>query len=191
MECQWRERIADKRAADSPPPNSHIPKFTMFWLMMFYSTITDSAVVSRDLISQLISFSNVNTKGEAEPLAASSAHLPLLMHNWLQRKEAGKKKEGGKQRAIILTRQSPNWNRSTIRAEDKGQGDEVPYSKDTRLISSLIKPLQNSAIFPRLATFYTEVSSLPFSRVSILCLSNSECPLSASIKLRSSVTFYP
>lgn len=76
----------------------------MFWPIMFYSTITDSTVVSSDLISQPISFSNVNTKGEAEPLAASSTHLLLLMHNWLPWKEARK----GKQQAIILTPVSPN-----------------------------------------------------------------------------------
>lgn len=80
------ERITDKRAggrADSLPPHSHVTQFTMFWPIMFYSTITDSTVVSSDLISQPISFGNVNTKGEAEPLAASSSHLLLLMHNWL------------------------------------------------------------------------------------------------------------
>ncbi len=86
---------------------------------MFYSTITDSTVVSSDLISQPISFSNVNTKGEAEPLAASSTHLLLLMHNWLPWKEARK----GKQQAIILTPVSPNWNPLTISTDDRSRGD--------------------------------------------------------------------
>lgn len=71
---------------------------------MFYSTITDSTVVSSDLISQPISFSNVNTKGDAEPLAVSSTHPLLLMHNWLPCKEARK----GKQQAMILTPVIPN-----------------------------------------------------------------------------------
>lgn len=97
------ERTTDKRP-DSLPPHSHVTQFTMFWPIMFYSTITDSTVVSSDLISQPISFSNVNTKGEAEPLAASSTHPLLLMHNWLPWKEARK----GKQQAIILTPVSPN-----------------------------------------------------------------------------------
>lgn len=83
---------------------------------MFYSTITDSTVVSSDLISQPISFSNANTKGEAEPLAASSTHLVLLMHNWLLWNEARK----GKQQAIILTPVSPNWNLLTISPDDRG-----------------------------------------------------------------------
>lgn len=66
------ERTTDKRA-DRLPPHRHVTQFTMFCPIMFYSTISDSTVVSSDLISQPISFSNVNTKGEAEPLAASSA----------------------------------------------------------------------------------------------------------------------
>lgn len=57
-------------------------QFTLFWPIMFYSTITNSRVVS-DLISQLISLSNVNTKTRVEPLPKSS-HLYLLpMHNLL------------------------------------------------------------------------------------------------------------
>lgn len=79
---------------------------------MLYSTISDGTVVSCDLISQLISLSNVNTKAKAEPLAASSAHPPLLMHNWLLWKEARE----GKHPAIILTPASRNWNPLTINA---------------------------------------------------------------------------
>lgn len=79
-------------------------QFTVFWPIMFYSTISDGTVVSCDLISQLISLSNVNTKAKAEPLAASSAHPSLLMHNWLPWKEARE----GKQPAIILTPVSRN-----------------------------------------------------------------------------------
>lgn len=79
---------------------------------MFYSTISDGTVVSCDLISQLISLSNVNTKAKAEPLAASSAHPSLLMYNWLPWKEARE----GKQPAIILTPVSRNWNPLTISA---------------------------------------------------------------------------
>lgn len=79
---------------------------------MFYSTISDGTVVSCDLISQLISLSNVNTKAKAEPLAASSAQPPLLMHNWLPWKEARE----GTQPAIILTPVSRNWNPLTISA---------------------------------------------------------------------------
>lgn len=79
-------------------------QFTGFWPIMFYSTISDGTVVSCDLISQLISLSNVNTKAKAEPLAASSAPAPLLMHNWLAWKEARE----GKQPAIILTPVSHN-----------------------------------------------------------------------------------
>lgn len=79
---------------------------------MFYSTISDGTVVSCDLISQLISLSNVNTKAKAEPLAASSAPAPLLMHNWLAWKEARE----GKQPAIILTPVSHNWKPLTINA---------------------------------------------------------------------------
>lgn len=79
---------------------------------MFYSTISDGTVVSCDLISQLISLSNVNTKAKAEPLAASSAPAPLLMHNWLAWKETRE----GKQPAIILTPVSHNWNPLTINA---------------------------------------------------------------------------
>lgn len=90
---------------------------------MFYSTITDSTVVSSDLISQPISFSNVNTKGDAEPLAVSSTHLMLLMHNCLPWKEARK----GKQQAIILTPVSPNWNPLTISPDDRGWGDVGPF----------------------------------------------------------------
>lgn len=71
---------------------------------MFYSASTDSTVVSSDLISQPISLSNVNTKAEADPLEASSAHLLLLMHNWVPWKEARK----DKQQAIILTSVNPN-----------------------------------------------------------------------------------
>lgn len=116
------ERIRDKRAREEQtcqPTHSHVRQFTMFWPIMFYSTITDSTVVSSDLISQPISFSNVNTKGEAEPLAASSAHLLILIHNWLPWKEAGK----GKQQAIILTPVSPNWNPLTISTDDSGCRD--------------------------------------------------------------------
>lgn len=87
-------------------------QFTVFWPIMFYSTISDGTVVSCDLISQLISLSNVNTKAKAEPLAASSAHPSLLMHNWLPWKEARE----GKQPAIILTPASRNWNPLTISA---------------------------------------------------------------------------
>lgn len=79
---------------------------------MFYSTISDGTVVSCDLISQLISLSNVNTKAKAEALAASSAHPSPLMHNWLPWKEARE----GKQPAIILTPVSRNWNPLTISA---------------------------------------------------------------------------
>lgn len=113
---RWENK--DKRP-DSLPPHSHVTQFTMFWPIMFYSTITDSTVVSSDLISQPISFSNVNTKGEAEPLAASSTHPLLLMHYWLPWKEARK----GKQQAIILTPVSPNWNPLTISTDDRGWGD--------------------------------------------------------------------
>lgn len=93
----------------------------MFWPIMFYGTIIDSTVVSSDLISQPISFSNVNTKGEAEPLAVSSRHPLLLMHNWLSWKEARK----GKQQAIILTPVNPNWNPLTINRDNRGRGDIV------------------------------------------------------------------
>lgn len=83
---------------------------------MFYSMSTDSTVVSSDLISQPISFSNVNTKGEAEPLAVSRAHLLPQMHNWLPRKEEGK----DKQQEIILTPVNLNWNPLPINRYYKG-----------------------------------------------------------------------
>lgn len=63
------QRTTDKRA-DSLPPHSHVTQFTMFWSIMFYSTISDSTVVSSDLISQPISFSNVNTKGKSRAISS-------------------------------------------------------------------------------------------------------------------------
>lgn len=55
-------KIADKQPATRPT----LALFTLFWPIMFYRTIADGTVVTCDLISQAISFSNVNTKGEAE-----------------------------------------------------------------------------------------------------------------------------
>lgn len=114
---RWEDtRWKSRQRADRLPPHSHITQFTMFWPIMFYCWSTDSTVVSSDLISQPISFSNVNTKGEAEPLAASSAHLLPQMHNWLPWKEARK----DKQQAIILTPVNPNWNPLTINWDNRG-----------------------------------------------------------------------
>ena len=140
------ETPTNKRAGgreDSSPPHSHVTHFTVFCPIMFYSTITDSTVVSSDLISQPISFSNVNTKGEAEPLAASSAHPLLLMHNWLPWKEARK----GKQQAIILTPVSPNWNPLTMSTDDRGWGDVGLF------IPRALPPARCSQLLTRLKTW--------------------------------------
>lgn len=111
-EMEKRKEIKGKHLKQQTACHRAVAQFTVFWPIMFYSTISDGTVVSCDLISQLISLSNVNTKAKAEPLAASSAHPSLLMHNWLPWKEARE----GKQPAIILTPVSRNWNPLTISA---------------------------------------------------------------------------
>lgn len=57
-----RTRVTDGQPAARPT----LALFTLFWPIMFYRAIADGTVVTCDLISQAISFSNVNTKGEAE-----------------------------------------------------------------------------------------------------------------------------
>lgn len=110
-EKQWKE-IKGEDLKQQTVCHLTVAQFTAFWPIMLYSTISDGTVVSCDLISQLISLRNVNTKAKAEPLAASSAHPPLLVHNWLLWKEARE----GKHPAIILTPASRNWNPLTISA---------------------------------------------------------------------------
>lgn len=58
-------KITDRQPAARPT----LAQFTLFWPIMFYRTIADGTVVTCDLISQPISFSNVNTKGEAEAIS--------------------------------------------------------------------------------------------------------------------------
>lgn len=60
------ERTRVKVTDGQPAARPTLALFTLFWPIMFYRAIADGTVVTCDLISQAISFSNVNTKGEAE-----------------------------------------------------------------------------------------------------------------------------